>query len=31
VNDFTAPDSFPMGLQAPPTITNPGMNDLLGF
>jgi hypothetical protein len=31
VNDFTALDSFPMGVRAPPTIIDPGMNDLLGF
>jgi hypothetical protein len=26
VNDLSAPDSLPMGVRAPPTITEPGMS-----
>src|SRR5215217_7633790 len=28
VNPLSAPDNFPMGVRAPPTITEPGMNGL---
>jgi hypothetical protein len=31
VKPLSAPDSFPIGVRAPPTITEPGMNGLPGF